>query len=120
MGADDALLLRLGEYIHHAAVAFRPVSFGDAVHERDIEVVRSQLTTEAVEIGARLLRGSSPRLGEHGDLVSWNVLQRLGDIRMTAIGIGRVEEPQAAVMSLEEQVGKALHSERGLVRMMAA
>ena len=92
MGADDALLLRLGEHVHHAAVAFRPVGFGDAVHERNIEVVRSEFTTEAVKIGPRLLWRSSPGLAQHSDFVSWNVLQRLGDVRMTAVRICGVEE----------------------------
>src|SRR5436305_11696646 len=39
MGADNSLLLRVGEDVHHAAVAVGPVTLCKAMHQRDIDVV---------------------------------------------------------------------------------
>ena len=39
---------------------------------------------------------------------------------MAAVRIGGVKEAQAVVVAVEQQVGKTLHAQRGLMRMMPA
>src|SRR5260370_33651943 len=48
------------------------------------------------------------------------MLQRLGHVRMAAVGIRGVTESQPVVVTVQEQLGEALNAKRGLVRMMAA
>src|SRR6185503_13278716 len=95
MGPDNSFLLGFGKNVHDAAVALGPIAFSEAVHQADIDVVGAQLFAKTVEIGAGLGGIARPGLGEHGNLVAAERLERLGHVRMAAVGIGGVEEAQA-------------------------
>ena len=58
------------------------------MHQAHVNVVGAQFAAEAVEVSARPGRVASPGLGEYGDLVAGHVLERLGDMRMAAVGVG--------------------------------
>jgi hypothetical protein len=47
------------------------------------------------------------------------VLQRFGDMGMTAVGIGGIEEAQAVIVSVKQEIGETLNSQSRLVRMMS-
>src|SRR5690348_6639707 len=119
VGTNDALLLSFGEDIHYTPIARSPVAVGQAVHQADVDVVRSQFPAEAVQVGTRFLWVPCPSLGEHGDLVSRNMFEGLGDMGMTAIGVRGVEEAQPVVVPVEQQVGEPFYAQIGLVRMMS-
>ena len=119
MCANDPFLFGFGENVHHRLVARGPVSFGQAVHEDDIEMVRAQLLTEAVEIGAHFRSTTGPRLRENGYFGAVYVLESFGYMRMAAIRIGGVEKAQTVVVAIEQKARQTLHAKRGLVRMMA-
>ena len=90
------------------------------MHQADIDVVGAQFFAKAVEIGAGLGGIARPGLGEDGNLVAAKMLERLGHVRMAAVGIGGVEEAQAVVVAVEQQIGEALHAQGSLVRVMSA
>src|SRR5712664_3560849 len=119
VSADDALLLGFGEDVHHAFEALGPVAFGEAVHEANVDLIGAEFAAEAVQIGACRSGVARPGLGEHGDLVARDMLEGFGDVRMAAVGIGGIEEAQAAIVAIEQQIGQAFDAERGLMRMMA-
>src|SRR6267143_4461787 len=120
VSANDAFFLGFGENIHDAFVAVGPIAFGEAVHEADVDVIGAEFAAEAVEIGASRGGVARPGLGEHGDFVAGNVLQRFGDVRVAAVGVGGIEEAQAVVVAIEKQAGEAFDAEGSLVRMMTA
>src|SRR5579872_4653723 len=104
MRADNPLLLRFGEHVHGAAVAIGPVGFSDAVHQTDIEIIGAEFFSKAVEVGAHSGCVASPALREYRDLVALYVLQGLGYVRMAAIGIGGVEEAEAVVVPVQQEI----------------
>src|ERR1700743_3784053 len=107
MRANDPLLLRLGEHVHCAAISRSPIALGNAVDEHDIDVIDSQLFTEAVEVGADTGGVAGIGLGKNCDLVAWNMLQTFGDIGMAPIGVCSVEEAQAVVVvTLQQKIGE--------------
>src|SRR6267378_7893368 len=118
MRANDALLLRLREYVHRPLEALRPIPFGQTMHETNVNVVRPQLLTETVEVRPGSRRIARPGLGQHRNLIAWDMPQRLGHMRMASIGVGRVKEPQALVIPIQKKVRKSLHAQRRLMRMM--
>src|SRR6266404_62129 len=119
VSADDALLLGFGENVHHALETLGPVAFGKAVHQADVDLIGAEFSAEAIKIGARGSGVARPGFGEHGDLVARDMLEGFGDVRMAAVGIGGIEEAQAAIVAIEQQIGQAFDAERGLMRMMA-
>ena len=74
MGADDALLLGLGEDVHGAAIARGPVAFGDAVDEDDIDIVDAELAAEAVEVAAQAGGIARVGFGHDDDFVAGELL----------------------------------------------
>ena len=112
MSANDTFLLGFGENVHDAFVALGPVAFGKAVHKANVNVIGAELATEAVEIGAGGGRVAGPGFGKDRDFVARNVLERFGNVRVAAVGIGRVEETKAVIVAVEEQVGEAFDAER--------
>ena len=110
MGANDSLLLGFGEHIHGSAEAVGPVGFGDAVHEADIEIVRPEFFAEAIEIGPHAIGVARPGLGQDRDFVARHVLQRFGNVRMAAVGVGGIEEAQAVIVSVQQEIGETLNS----------
>src|SRR6267143_387994 len=120
VSANDALLFGFGENVHDAVVALGPVAFGEAMHEADVEVIGAELAAKTVEIGASGGGVARPGFGEYDDFIALDVLERFGNVRMAAVGIGGIEEAQAVVVSVKEQVRETFDTERGLVRMMTA
>jgi len=117
MGADNAFFLGFGENVHDALEAVSPIAFGEAVHQADIDVIGAKLAAEAVEICAS--GGvACPSFGEDGDFMAGDMLEGFGDVQVAAVGIGGVEEAQAVVVAIEEQVRETLESEGGLMRMV--
>jgi len=90
------------------------------MHEADVDVFSAELAAKTVEIGAGGGRVARPRFGEYGDFVSRDVLERFGNVRMAAVGIGGIEEAQTMIVAIEEQVGEAFDAEGSLVGMMTA
>ncbi len=119
VSANDAFFLGFGEDIHHAFEALGPVTFGEAVHEADIDMIGAELAAEAIEIGTSGGGIARPSFGKDGDFVARNVFESFGDVRVAAVGIGRVKETQAVVVAVEEQVREPLKAESGLMRMVA-
>src|SRR6266851_5572179 len=119
VSANDALLFGFGENVHDAFVALGPITFGEAMHEADVDIIGAELAAETIEIGAGGGGVARPSLGEDGDLVAGDVLEGFGDVRVAAVGIGGVEEAQAVVVSVKEQVGETFDAEGGLMGMMA-
>ncbi len=119
VGADDSLLLGFREDVHHAFETLGPIGLGEAVHEANVEVVGAEFAAEAVEIGAGGGGIASPSLGEDGDSVARNVLECFGDVRMTSVSVGSVEETETVIVTIEKEIREALKAERSLVGMMA-
>ena len=115
MGADNSLLLRVGEDVHHAAIAVGPVTLCKAMHQRDIDIFHVQFFPEALDVRLHPVVVARPGLGEDGHFLSRDALQRLARVRMAAVGVGEVEEAQALVVAVIEQIGQALDAERCLV-----
>ena len=61
MSADNALLLGFGEHVHHSAVALRPVSFGQAMHQANVDVIGAEFLAKAIEVGRGPRRRHGPR-----------------------------------------------------------
>ena len=87
MGPNDALLLGLRQDVHDPAIARRPVPFGDAVDEDNVDMVDAELSPEAVKVGTDAGGISSVGLGEDGDLVARELLQGCGNVRMAAVRV---------------------------------
>ena len=68
----------------------------------NVEVVGAEFLAKAVEVGAGRGGVARPSLGQHGNLVARNMLQRFGDVRMTAVRVGGVEEAQALLVSIQK------------------
>ena len=119
MGADNSLLLGFGENVHGTAVAVSPVGLRDAVHQADVEIVGAEFVAETVEIRAHAVGVACPRLGDDRDFVALHVLQCLGNVWMASVGVGGVEESQAVIVSVAQEIGEALNPERRLVRVMS-
>ncbi len=119
MGADDALFLGFGENVHDTFEALRPVAFREAVHEADVDVIGAEFSAEAVKIGAGRGGVACPGLGEDGDFVARDMLEGFRDVGMATVGVRRIEEAQALIVTVEEKAGEAVDAERGLMRMMA-
>ncbi len=113
------IILGLGDHVHYTFVALGPVTFGEAVHQEDVDVINAKLFAEAVEVGTHAHGIARPGFRQHSGFVSRDVLQCLCHVGMTSIGISSVKEAQAVVIAIQQQVRKALDSERGLVGMMA-
>jgi hypothetical protein len=47
------------------------------------------------------------------------MFEGFGNVRMAAVRIGGIEEPQAAIVAIEQQIREAFDAERGLMRMVA-
>jgi len=120
MSANDAFFFGFGENIHDPFVAVGPIVFGEAMHEADVDMVSAQFAAKTVEIGAGGDGVAGPRFREHGDFIARDVLQGFGDVRVTAVGISGIEEAQAVVVAIEEQIGEAFDAQSSLVGMMTA
>ena len=120
MRADDPFLLGLGENVHDSPVALGPVAFSQAVHEADVDVVGAQFLAKTIEIGAGFGWIAGPGLGQDRDLVARKMFERLGHMGMAAVGVGSVEESQAVIVAVEQEIGQTLHAQRGLVGVMSA
>src|SRR5580700_11605610 len=118
MRPNNPLLLRLREHVHHSSKTLRPIGFGDAMHQADIEIIDSQFAPKAVKVSARTRGIAPPGLCQDCDFISRHVLKRLGYMRMASIRISGVEESQPVIVAVEQKIGESLHAERGLVRMM--
>ena len=46
------------------------------------------------------------------------MLERFGYVRMASVGVGGVEEAEAVVVSVEQEIGESFDAERGLMRVM--
>ena len=86
------------------------------MHKANVQIICAKLSPVAVEIRARRLRITRPRLSQHHNLVARNVLQCFGHMRMAPIRIRRIEEAQAIVISIQKQSGKPFQAELRLVR----
>src|SRR6267143_1141952 len=85
-----------------------------------VEEIGAELAAKTVEIGASGGGVARPGFGEYDDFIALDVLERFGNVRMAAVGIGGIEEAQAVVVSVKEQVRETFDTERVLVRMMTA
>src|SRR5437667_4729917 len=47
------------------------------------------------------------------------MLERLGNVRVATIRIGRVEKAQALVITVQQEIRESLYAEGGLVRVMS-
>jgi len=120
MSANDAFLLGFRQNVHNGPVAGGPIVFGEAMHEEDINIIGTEFTAEAVQIGTHLGGSSSPGLGEDGDLRTVQVLQGLRNIGMAAVGVRGIEEAETTFVAMEKERDEALHTQSGLMGMMTA
>jgi uncharacterized protein YceH (UPF0502 family) len=119
MRANHAFPLGLGEDVHHPAIALGPVGFREAVHQADVEMIGAEFAAEAVKVGFGGAWVPRPRFSQDRDLVAGDMLQSLGYMWMGAVSIGGVEEAQTMIVAVEQEVGKAFHSQRALVGAMS-
>src|SRR2546430_4952515 len=117
--ANDDFVLGFFENVHDGTIARGPIALGETVHEKDVDVVGTEFAAEAVEVGAHAVGVTRPGFGKHRYLAKVNVLERFGDVRMAAVGIGGIEKEKAVVVASEQQFRQAADTEIGLVRMMA-
>src|SRR5438552_4759687 len=117
--ANDAFVLGFFEDIHDGTIARGPIALGEAVHKEDVDIFGAEFATKAVEVGAHAVGVTRPRFGKHGYFAAVDVLERFGNVRMAAVGIGGIEKEEAVVVAIEEQFRQAADTEIGLVRMMA-
>src|SRR5271167_593774 len=104
--SNDALLLGLGQHVHDTAIACRPISFGDAVYEDNVDIVDPEFSPVTVKVGADTSGITSVGLGEDGHFIAGELLQGRSNVRMTAIGVCRIEETETIfVEAIEQQVG---------------
>src|ERR1700751_297236 len=47
------------------------------------------------------------------------MLERFGNVRMASVGVGGVEETEAVVVSVEQEIGEALDAKSSLMRVMS-
>ena len=47
------------------------------------------------------------------------MLESFGDVRVASVGVGGIEEAQAVVVSVEQEIGEAFDAESGLMRVMS-
>src|SRR6267143_1355681 len=120
VSANDALLFGFGENVHDPFVALGPVAFGEAVHEADVDVIGAKLAAKTIQVVASGGGITRPGFSEDGNLVAGDMLEGFGDVGMAAVGIGGVEEAQALVVAIEEQVGEAFDAKGSLVGLMTA
>src|SRR5438552_16907925 len=90
------------------------------MHEADVDMISAQFAARTVEISAGGDGGASPRFRQHGDFIARDLLQGFGDVRVTAVGISRIEEGQASVAATQEQVADACDAESSRLGMMTA
>src|ERR1700751_327723 len=92
MRADDAFLFGFGENVHHWFEAGGPVAFGQAGHQKDVEMVCPEFPAKAIEVGTHFGSGARPGFREYGDFAAIDAFESFGDMRVAAVGIGGVEE----------------------------
>src|SRR5256885_10254344 len=119
VSADDSFFLGFGENVHHALIALRPVALGEAVHQANVEIIGAKFAAETIEVGASGGGIACPRLRENSDFVAGHMLEGFSDMRMAAVGIGRIKKAQAVVVAVQEKFGETFDTERGLVGMMS-
>ena len=100
MSADDAFLLGIRKHIHHAAIAFGPVPFREAVHQADVDLISPQLPAKTIEVGAGSGGVARPGLGKNGDLIARDMFQSFGHMGMAAVGVSGVKESQALIVAI--------------------
>ncbi len=115
MSANNAFFLGFGEDIHHAFEALSPITLCKAMHQADIDMIGAKLAAEAIEVGTGGGSVAGPGFGKNGDFVAGDVLEGFRNVRVAAVRIGGVEEAQAMVVAVEEQVGEPLKAESSLV-----
>jgi hypothetical protein len=106
MGTNDLLLLGFFEYIHHAAITLRPITFHHAMHQENIDVVRLELAEVAVDVSLRLFGVARVALGHDDHLVAGQLAHRLRHFRVRTIGIRRIEEDKSAIIAGAQQTGQ--------------
>ena len=116
MRANNPLLLGFLEDIHRTAEFRGPVVFLQAMHQENINIVRLEFLAETIEVGAHARFVPRPRFGQHRHLVAWDALEGRLDVGMRPVGVCRIDEPDALVVSRPEQVGKPLDAQLRLVR----
>ena len=47
------------------------------------------------------------------------MLQSFSDVRVASIGVGGIEEAEAVIVSVAQEIGQALDAKRGLVRVVS-
>ena len=67
-----------------------------------LEALRAAAASPWVEVGLHVLRVARVGLCHHNDLVARNLLERGGDVRVAAVGVGGVKEAQAVFITIEQ------------------
>src|SRR5947207_8238731 len=112
--ANDAFVLGFFEDIHDGTIARGPIALGKAVHEEDVDIFGTEFAAEAVEVGAHPVGVTRPGFGKDSNFAAINVLERFGDMRMAAVGIGGIEKEEAVVVAIKEKFRQAADTEIGL------
>ena len=119
MGADDLFFLGLHQVFHRPCVLGRPVLLAHAVQQHDVDVVDAQLQPIALEVAAGVGDVGRVGLGLDDVLVAGNALERLAQIDVRAVLVGDVEEPNALVERMADDLGEFLDAQAGLVARLA-
>src|SRR6185437_5547257 len=105
-----------GENIHDTTVARRPVALRDAMDEENVNVVGAEFFAKAVNIFAQARGIAVVGFCQHSDLVARELLDGFGNVRVTAVGVGGIEEAKAVVVvAVEQHRHKGIIAEAGLV-----
>ncbi len=109
-------LFGLGEYVHDRTEIIGPGTRRHAVHEQSIDIIHAQLLAEAFDVGSGHLgrRGPGFRLDEQ--LIPRNPFERIAQINMGSILVGRIEIGNAFfVKGVLNELTELLVSEADLI-----
>ena len=128
VSADHTLVFELGQVSHLRAQLVGPLGGTHAVQQHQVEVIRANFLEKPRhdDVGCRSLRfgqaaGVNPDLGDDSVLVPRYSLQGRDEIRMRAVEVSHVEEPDAAVIgALDESVESLLPHPRMIGLTVAA
>src|SRR5438309_10949379 len=76
VSANDPLFLGFRKHIHNAFAALGPMTFGEAVHEANVDMSDAEFAAETAEICVSRGRIARPRLGEPGDFMARDMRER--------------------------------------------
>ncbi len=119
VGADQALVLGLLEVVHRAGVLGGPVLLLHAVEKSNINIIDAKLAAVALEVALAVVGVGGVGLGLDDVAVAGDAFEGVAEIDVGAVLVGDVEEADAAVEGVADDLLEAGEAEPGLVAGVA-